>query len=113
MKGLVINISHTLRNGKMEDFTLGGVTAAAEEALVIGPGIPELFEAHGRPVLALERNRGSGPPTARLVPVGETGWTMFGGNFGHTSDGRFSDAVRAIYGGQFYGAVPIHDRVEQ
>lgn len=111
MKGLIINIYKSHSHGKVEDFTNGGVTAKAEEALVIGDGIPGIFEAHGRPVLRLERNRGSG--TARLVPADETGWTMFGGNFGYTSDSRFSEAVRAIYDGDFYGAVPIHDRVER
>lgn len=49
-------------------------------------------------------------------------WTMMGGNFLHSSDSRFGQAVRdllnqkAKFGGgynDFYpGPVPIHDRVE-
>lgn len=112
MKGLLISI---YRTGAYGDCTNGGVSSKANKALVVGPGIPEIFDAGDRPVLRLEANRGTG--TARLVPVGETGWTMMGGNFGYTSDSRFSEAVRAIYqancpGADFYGAVPIHDRVE-
>lgn len=38
--------------------------------------------------------------------------SMFGGNFGSTSDSRFSNAVAKILGHRFYGAVPIHDRIE-
>ena len=110
MKGLIISIYKSRSHGKDEDFTNRGVTANAEEALVVGDGIPGIFEANGRPVLRLERNRRGS--TARLVPADETRWTMFGGNFGYTSDSRFSEAVRAIYGSDFYGAVPIHDRVE-
>jgi hypothetical protein len=37
---------------------------------------------------------------------------MAGGNFGSTSDGRFSEACRKLLGHDFYGAVPIHDRFE-
>ena len=37
---------------------------------------------------------------------------MFGGNFAHTSDSRFTEAVEELLGQNFYGAVPIHDRVE-
>ena len=37
---------------------------------------------------------------------------MFGGNYGATSDSRFSDTVEKMLGHSFYGAVPIHDRAE-
>lgn len=107
MKGLVISI---YRSGKY-DCTNGGVSATADEALVVGPGIPGIFEAHDRPVLILKPGNVRG--TVKLVPaVAEGKWTMFGGNFAHTSDSRFGDAVRAIVGGEFYGAVAIHDRIE-
>ena len=38
---------------------------------------------------------------------------MFGGSFCDTSDSRFSQAVRGMLGVNFYGAVPIHDRIER
>lgn len=104
MKGLIICIY------RCKSFACtNGVSATADEALVIGDGIPEVFEANGRPVLRLERNRDG--KTARLIPVDVVGWLAFGGNYGATSDSRFSEAVRAIYGSEFYGAVPIHDHV--
>jgi len=36
----------------------------------------------------------------------------FGGNFAASSDSRFSQACRELLGHHFYGAVAIHDRVE-
>ena len=51
--------------------------------------------------------------TVKIVPVGVgDSWTMFGGNYAGTSDSRFTEAVEKITGATFYGAVPIHDRVE-
>jgi hypothetical protein len=68
------------------------------------------------PAVTLEP--GSLPGIARLVPD-TTGlafitppWFMFGGNYGASSDSRFSRAVEKITGGRFHGAVAIHDRLE-
>lgn len=44
------------------------------------------------------------------VPTGK--WVMMGGNYAATSDSRFHRAVERLTGGQSYGAVPIHDRIE-
>ena len=38
--------------------------------------------------------------------------TMFGGNFAATSDSRFYEAIEKMLGHNFYGAIPIHDRIE-
>jgi len=38
--------------------------------------------------------------------------TQMGGNYAATSDSRFSEAIESRLGHGFYGAVPIHDRVE-
>ena len=106
--GLTISIYRTAHLG---DCTNGGVSATADEALVIGDGIDGISEAHGRPVLRLVKH--GTMKIAYLVPVGlENKWTMFGGNFGFCSDSRFRQAVGKICGYQFHGAVPIHDRVE-
>lgn len=108
MKGLVVQIYRTAG----PDCTNGGVSVKHDEALVIGEGIPEIFDAHDRPVLRLVNGLGKAK-TARLVPVAvEHKWTMFGGNFAFSSDGRFRHAVDAICGAAMNGAVPIHDRVE-
>jgi hypothetical protein len=107
MKGLLLSIYRNAGG----DCTNGGVSSQHDSALVIGPGIPELFDAGEHPVLRLEQNRSS--KNVRLVPVTlDHKWTMFGGNFGYTSDSRFGNAVKALCGYDFYGAVPIHDRVE-
>lgn len=37
---------------------------------------------------------------------------MFGGTYVATSDSRFSEAIEAILGHGFYGAVKLHDRYE-
>ncbi len=61
---------------------------------------------------------GNVPGTVKIVPAdpetGEAlpGWWMMGGNFAHTSDSRFAEAVAKISGRRHYGAVPIHDRQE-
>jgi hypothetical protein len=109
MKGLRISI---YRNAEFGDCTNGGVSAMANSAIVIGPGIPEIFEASDRDVV-LELKKGNIPGAVKLVPLDAgRGWTMFGGNFGFTSDSRFSQAVCALAGADCYGAVPIHDRIE-
>lgn len=49
----------------------------------------------------------------RLIPESVKGeWTMFGGNYASTSDSRFSKKCEELLGVNFYGAVAIHDRVE-
>ena len=52
--------------------------------------------------------------TIKIVPTDFVGkrHTMFGGNYGAPRDSRFSDAVEKMLEHSFYGAVPIHDRVE-
>ena len=93
------------------DCTNGGVSSKADAALVIGAGIPEIFEAGDMPVLILAM--GNMPGCAKLIPAeGPDRHPMFGGNYGACSDSRFCQAVEIIVGGRFYGAVPIHDRFE-
>jgi hypothetical protein len=108
-KGLLISI---FKNPMYAKCSNGGISETNDEALVIGPGIPGIFEAHELPVLKLESHvKGC----ARLVPVekpkGRAG-PMMGGTFGQTSDSRFSEAIEKLTGSRFYGAVPIHDRFE-
>ena len=82
----------------------------ADEALVVGPGIPEIFEAHDRPVLELQPNSYN---TAVLRPYGHTGYVMFGNSYAMTSDSRFVEAIRKLINTpNFYGAIPVHDWTE-
>ena len=61
---------------------------------------------------------GYGPNTVRVVPAVKDGeyWfpftsrAMFDGRFVSTSDSRLWAAVRKIVGGDFYGALALHDR---
>ena len=53
--------------------------------------------------------------SAKIVPniwADGSKWTMFGGNYAACSDSRFGEAIKKMTGQDFYGAVPIHDRVE-
>lgn len=110
-KGMLISIYRHYIGGKAVDNTDGGVSSRATKALLLGPGIPEIFESRTIPVMRLDQN--ADQKTARLVPVDllDAGvWTRFGGNFGYSPNEAFTRAVEAIYGSPFYGAVPIHDR---
>lgn len=98
-----------LKPASGSDCTNGGVTSKAEHALLIGEGVAEVFgEKPGEPVLKLVKRMLWGQPYYHAEPA-ETpkgvGW-MFGGNFIHTSDGRFHDAVGHSY------PIPVHDRTE-
>ena len=43
---------------------------------------------------------------------GEDQHSMDGGTFAATSDSRLNDAIEELTGCRFYGAVAVHDRVE-
>ena len=112
-KGLLVSIYRS----EGGDCTNGGVSSTANQAIVVGPGIPEIFSNKNHdgselPVLRLKPVSGN-TKGVRLVPVALDGkWAMMGGNFAHTSDGRFGAAIRSMIGCDFYGAVAIHDRCE-
>ena len=102
------------KNGKW-DCTNGGVTSKDIKGLCItncsGPFSPS--EEYPEALLVPQKNMGR--ITVKIVPVSEIekgSWTMFGGHYGATSDSRFSEKVEEFMGSAFYGAVPIHDRVE-
>lgn len=76
-----------------------------------GPFEPQLGEA----VALLERHA---PDACRLVPAKLIGseWKplegmSFGGTYAATSDSRYEETMRELLGVNFYGAVPIHDRL--
>lgn len=45
-----------------------------------------------------------------IVP--ERRWVMAGGNYASLGDSRLSDLVSSLLGHPFYGALSIHDRIE-
>ena len=95
------------------DCTNGGVSSRDIEGLTLtnvdGPFNPCDRYPSAKLVVQEFFNRRS----VKIVPT-EIGkrHSMFGGNYGATSDSRFSDMVEDMLGHSFYGAVPIHDRVE-
>lgn len=105
--GLIINVYKTEGLYGM-DCTNGGISSKAEGLCIVnveGPFKPS--DKH--PPAILDKHVGH----AIIKPVGmDRQWLMFGGNYGSTSDSRFSTAIEQLTGHRFYGAVPIHDRTE-
>jgi hypothetical protein len=97
-----------LRNAQ-GDFTNKGVTSRATTLLLVGEGVPEIFEESPRvPTLVLVR-RWAGTPNEYLhaepleQPAGGVG-PMAGGNFVYSTDGRFRDLCPY--------PISVHDRFE-
>lgn len=105
--GMILDI---YRSAAIGDCTANGVSSekrGAIEILLIGEGVPEIFDDDGRlPVLKLVKRNLSGAPYFHCEPADnpERKWYMMGGNYAATSDGR----IRALVG----GPLPIHDRWE-
>lgn len=114
------------------DLTLGGVSAQADTLTVVGtidadgdcqplPKDARVFPARPEaPAVVVDRTYGGWPilvPAAYDEASGK--WdrvrphTMAGGNYAASSDSRASDALHAVSGQRFYGAVAIHDRIER
>jgi hypothetical protein len=60
----------------------------------------------------LVKNAGGTVVIKGVADITSGAWTMMGGNFAHTSDSRFGEAIEKIVGYRMYGAVAIHDRIE-
>lgn len=77
------------------DFTLNGVTSGKTRAILVGKGIPEIFEVDDEyPALTLVPGYGK-QRSLMAVPVNEdgkpkVGRPMFGGHFIYSSDSRFT-----------------------
>ena len=105
-----INVSVYKDADSNYDCTMNGVTNRFTKLCVTNVDGPFDPSDDCPPVQLVEGNL---PGTVKIVPEeGKGKWTMFGGNYAATSDSRFSEAVEKIVGGRFYGAVPVHDRVE-
>lgn len=112
--GLVISVY----KNPLGDCTLNGISSKVIDLCIVnieGPWTP----CPSAPAALLVK--GYMPGTARIVPavINDKGgyspdprWCMMGGNYGATSDSRFHEAVNLLTGAASYGAVPIHDRIE-
>lgn len=115
--GLIIDVYRSAnRNG---DCTLGGISSRFTSLCVVNADGP--FEPNeNRPAVILDVREISNQKILRLVPAEKVGdsyepvkaWTTMGGNYGATSDSRFSEKGEELTGHLFYGAVAIHDRIE-
>jgi hypothetical protein len=103
--GLTVDI---YRN-PLGDCTNGGISSKVKKLCVInvdGPCEP----SEDCPAVVLKNHV---PGCLRLVPPDhDKKWYQFGGNYGATSDSRFTEACEKLLGRRFYGAVAIHDRTE-
>lgn len=82
-----------------------GPTQTADCIILVGPGIPEIFEVGPSDVVMYLDRRPDGLPCAKPLDSTTTGkWYMFGGNFLWTSDSRFREISDH--------PIPVHDRHE-
>ena len=98
LKGMLVNVFRS-----DTDCTNGGITSCYNHLVLVGAGIPEIFEANDEmPALILKVRYGRlyAEPAEDPEP-GRVGW-MFGGNFVYSSDSRFPCAY----------PIPVHDRQE-
>jgi hypothetical protein len=103
MKGVTAEI---LRPAHGQDCTNGGASSRATHCLIVGPDVPEVFEAReGEPVFVIRR-RGDYVYAVPLATEETAGYHwMAGGNFLYCCDSRFRQQVNAY-------PVSIHDRHE-
>ncbi len=127
------------RDASTGDCTLGGVSGKADRLTVIGTvdrrhmrqsylidPLPKDMKMHApsedAPPVALVVDHACGDLRVTLLPLNGSGnlvtglvtdsdgWVMFGGNFAHTTDSRWSDLLRSF--GATSAPVAVHDRIE-
>ena len=99
LKGLPVSVYRA----EGHDCTLNGLSSKHERFILVGPGIPEIFEVQDdTPALYYKEDfpmAGLKRQAAWVEPQdGSQRWAMFGGNFVWTSDSRFpADAPIKIF----------------
>lgn len=109
MKGLRASIYNNAEYGNCSN---GGISAKCKQVTIVGPGIPEIFEANEEaPAVEIERRMIGRDEVVSARPYGKPSDTkeyagpMFGGCFIYTSDSRFRELVSPQ-------PVALHDRFE-
>lgn len=112
--GLLVSV---LRHANFPDCSLNGLSAQHAQICVVNMDGP--FDPHpNSPAFLLVNHYRD---ACALFPAEHNGdkwfvnhgiWWQMGGNFAHTSDSRFNEAIRRLTGIPFYGALAIHDRRE-
>jgi hypothetical protein len=112
MMGIRISV---FRNGR--DCSNGGLSSRFTNLTVVNASGPFEPDEDAPAVVVQSHVQGC----LRIVPammvdvgewVGAPGAFMMGGNYGATSDSRFTQLCERLLGHTFYGAVAIHDRQE-
>jgi hypothetical protein len=103
-KGLLVFVY----KNPLGDCTAKGISHDKTQLILIGEGIPEIFEGdETNTVRLVKRNLGYNEPYLHVEPVNydenNKPWFMAGGNFVYTSDSRFPNKY----------PISIHDRVEK
>lgn len=101
MKGLIVDVYKN--SGR--DCSNGGISGKVDSVVLVGPGIPLLFEANAeRPAVRMLMRTDSGYMLAEPVTgkqENSIGW-MDGGTFIYSNDSRFPSDY----------PIPLHDRQE-
>lgn len=123
-----------MRNVDFGDASRGGITDRHSRLALVGwttgngrwpaevPTLPKrTIRGDEAPVILEHRDLWMAGQSVWLVPAtwndDTEGWeavrgTMFGGNYAATSDARFGELIAELLGHPFYGAVAVHDRIE-
>ena len=111
--GLLVNVYKDASS--KYDCTNGGVSSKNIKGLC-GTNVDGPFDpCDDYPAVEIVKQTFGFGSSVKIVPTKEIenkSWTMMGGNYAATSDSRFGDMIEKLLGHSFYGAVPIHDRVE-
>ena len=87
------------------DCTLNGASANVDKMVLIGEGVPEIFEPDDTsPAIYLREHCGQPIAVPKNVLDGEA-WGMDGGNFIYSCDSRFRQIVNEY-------PIRVHDRIE-
>lgn len=107
MKGLMTSVYRRNGNGMFDgDCTNGGISSKHNNLILVGDGVPEIFEARElTPAIRLIKRKVCGKEFWIAAPLdaefeGDNGGFpyMFGGNFLYSSDSRFpSDTPIKIF----------------
>lgn len=103
MKGLHCDVYESKLIGNCSNH---GVSSTHRQVTLVGPGIPEIFEADEKaPAVWLRKRKFGEREYIHAVPEEpgkETVWWMMGGSFIYTCDSRFPSDY----------PIPLHDRTE-
>ena len=101
LRGLLVEVYR----GRFES-TNNGISSRYHTLLLVGDGVPEIFEeSDDHPTVKLMTRNVGGRVYKYVQPLmdeNDKTWFMFGGNFVYTSDSRFPNTY----------PLSIHDRVE-